>query len=104
MLITVTAFGSSGPDGLTVDAAGNLFICHASLECIFVIDKRGVPVARIVAPESRAQAHPNHPAHFNNCIFGSTESDRKILYFVDSASGGVYSVDWHEEGGTPLRG
>ncbi|KAI9637761.1 uncharacterized protein MKK02DRAFT_23429 [Dioszegia hungarica] len=95
-----TAFGSSGPDGLTVDAAGNLFICHASLECIFVVDKTGRPLARIVAPEDR---DPSHPAHFNNCIFGSTESDRNILYFVDSAVGDVYAVDWEQEGGTILR-
>lgn len=85
---------------MTVDEKGNLFVCHASLECIFVVDNTGRPLARIVAPADR---DPSHSAHFNNCIFGSTSSDRNILYFVDSAVGDVYSVDWEHTGGTPLR-
>lgn len=65
-----------------------------------MVDKTGRPLARIVAPEDR---DPSHPAHFNNCIFGSTEKDRNTLYFVDSMTGDLYSVDWEHAGGTPIR-
>jgi len=41
------SFGNSGPDGLTIDSEGNLFICHPSLATVFVVDKHGLPVCRI---------------------------------------------------------
>ena len=60
-----------------------------------------MPVARIVPPEDR---HPEgHRAKVTNCIFGSTPEDRKKLYFVASTTGDVFVVEWHCEGGTPVR-
>lgn len=32
------SFGTAGPDGLTLDEEGNLFICHPSLGSVFVVD------------------------------------------------------------------
>lgn len=96
-LTEVATNGSTGPDGLTVDAEGNLFICMPPLGSIFVISPHGEPVARIQAtPAGQA-------AMVTNCIFGSTPADRKRLYFCDSFVGSVGYVDWHCEGGTPLR-
>lgn len=36
-----TFFGTSGPDGMAVDAAGRLVVAHASLGCAFVCNPRG---------------------------------------------------------------
>ncbi|BEI82867.1 hypothetical protein CcaverHIS002_0307350 [Cutaneotrichosporon cavernicola] len=89
--------GSTGPDGLTVDVEGNLFICMPPLGAIFVISPLGEPVARIIAPKT------DKSAMLTNCIFGSRPTDRKRLYFCDSLAGAVGYIDWHCEGGTPLR-
>ncbi|RSH80869.1 hypothetical protein EHS25_007038 [Saitozyma podzolica] len=91
-----SGFGIVGHDGLTVDQRGNLFICHPSLVCIFVVTPHGVPLARVVPPEG-------HGTSITNCIFGSTDADRKRLYFTDSTVGRICYVDWDVEGGTPVR-
>jgi gluconolactonase len=36
-----TFFGTSGPDGMAVDTAGNLVVAHASLGGAFVVNRRG---------------------------------------------------------------
>lgn len=95
-LISVYSFGIAGPDGLTVDTEGNLFICHPSLCCIFVVDKHGLPLARIVPP-------PGHGTSVTNVIFGSTSGDAKRLYFTDSTVGRVCYLDWEHAGATPVR-
>ncbi|GAA6031814.1 hypothetical protein JCM8097_002004 [Rhodosporidiobolus ruineniae] len=88
-------FGNSGPDGLTIDEEGNLFICHPSLACVFVVDAHGIPKARIQCSGSRPLV--------TNCIFGSGPNDRKRLYITNSLDGRVEYVDWHCQGGTPIR-
>src|ERR1700755_268248 len=40
-------FGPSGPDGMTMDAAGRLFVGHASLGHVFVFAASGECIARI---------------------------------------------------------
>src|SRR5689334_20495146 len=40
-------FGTSGPDGLTMDARGRLFVGHASLGHVFVFAPNGEMIARI---------------------------------------------------------
>jgi len=40
-------FGTSGPDGLTMDPEGRLFVAHASLGHVFVLQANGECVARI---------------------------------------------------------
>lgn len=46
-LFARTPAGASGPDGLTLDAAGNLYVCHASRGCVYVYDPDGVEAAVI---------------------------------------------------------
>jgi sugar lactone lactonase YvrE len=98
--LLVTSFGTSGPDGLTVDSLGNLFICHPGLSCVFVVEPTGIPKARIVIPGPGGAAGK---AHVTNCIFGSTAADSQTLYFVDSNGAGIYAVNWEAPAGTPLR-
>ncbi|SPO29096.1 uncharacterized protein UTRI_06045 [Ustilago trichophora] len=86
------SFGNSGPDGLTIDSEGNLFICHPSLATVFVVDKHGLPVCRIKGRGSTL---------VTNIIFGGPKND--ILFFTDSLNGHVFSYQWHCPGGTPIR-
>src|SRR3979409_2540641 len=41
-----STFGASGPDGLTMDQAGRLFVAHASLGHVFVFAPNGEVIAR----------------------------------------------------------
>lgn len=40
-------FGTSGPDGMTMDASGRLYVAHASLGHVFVFAPNGEMIARI---------------------------------------------------------
>ena len=76
-------FGPSGPDGMTMDGKGRLFVGHASLGHVFVFAPNGELIARIkscaggkAAPMSRSAA---------------PSSDR--LYITESATGTVLVAD-----------
>ena len=71
-------FGPSGPDGMTMDRAGRLFVAHASLGHVFVFAPNGELIARIkscVGPTC------------TNVAIGGPSSDR--LYITESATGSV---------------
>ncbi|RAL12609.1 SMP-30/gluconolactonase/LRE family protein [Aspergillus homomorphus CBS 101889] len=59
-------FACAGPDGLAVDEEGNLFVCHPSLASVFVVEKEGVPKARIVSA-------PDGGRNLTNCTFGGPD-------------------------------
>ena len=82
------SFGNAGPDGLAVDEEGNLFVCHPSLGSIFVVDKLGIPKARIVSGSGGI--------NLTNCTFGGPEG--KTIFITDSLLGNVQKVDWHCRG------
>ncbi|KAI1865007.1 uncharacterized protein JN550_008553 [Neoarthrinium moseri] len=86
------SFGNVGPDGLALDEEGNLFICHPSLGSVFVVDKDGVPKARIVSG--------SNGINLTNCCFGGPEN--KTLYITDSLEGNVQKVEWHCRGALPV--
>ena len=71
-------FGTSGPDGLTMDGAGRLFVAHASLGHVFVFAPNGELIARI-----RSCAGPS----CTNVAIGGAAKDR--LYITESATGSV---------------
>jgi len=75
-------FGTSGPDGLTMDAAGRLFVGHASLGHVFVFAPNGELIARI-----KSCAGPN----CTNVAIGGATKDR--LYITESATGSVLVAD-----------
>jgi len=71
-------FGTSGPDGMTMDGAGRLFVAHASLGHVFVFAPNGELIARI-----RSCAGPA----CTNVAIGGESRDR--LYVTESATGTV---------------
>lgn len=79
--------GTSGPDGMAADRAGNVLLAHASLGAVFVLGPQGEAVARIASCRG---------ATVTNLAFGGAE--RRTLFITESASGSVLAADWDVEG------
>jgi gluconolactonase len=77
-----STFGASGPDGLTMDKTGRLFVAHASLGHVFVFAPNGELIARIKSCAG---------ASCTNVAIGGSNRDR--LYVTESATGTVLSAD-----------
>ena len=77
-----STFGASGPDGLTMDQAGRLFVAHASLGHVFVFSPNGELIARI-----KSCAGPT----CTNVAIGGAKRDR--LYITESVTGTVLVAD-----------
>ncbi|OQM76064.1 SMP-30/gluconolactonase/LRE family protein [Manganibacter manganicus] len=80
-------FGIVGPDGILIDRAGNILVAHASLGCVFVHDRYGELIARIVSCRGRT---------VTNLAFGG--ADRKTLFITESETGSVLVADWYVPG------
>jgi gluconolactonase len=76
-------FGIIGPDGMAVDSESNVFVAHASLGSIFVHNKYGELIARIVSCRGRM---------ITNLAFGGP--DRKTIFITESETGSVLAADW----------
>jgi gluconolactonase len=79
-------YGISGPDGLTMDRDGNLFVAHASLGAVFVLSPHGEGIAKIESCAGRT---------ITNVTFGGP--DHNTLFITDSTTGSVLRAPW----GTP---
>src|SRR5665213_1031474 len=77
-----STFGTSGPDGLTMDRAGRLFVAHASLGHGFVFAPNGELIARIKACAGSS---------CTNVPIGGKSSDRR--YVTESVTGTVVVAD-----------
>jgi gluconolactonase len=75
-------FGPSGPDGITMDKAGRLFVAHASLGHVFAFAPNGELIARI-----KSSAGPT----CTNVAIGGNNSDR--LYITESSTGTIMVAD-----------
>jgi gluconolactonase len=80
-----STFGASGPDGLTMDRAGRLFVAHASLGHVFVFASNGELIARVKSCAG--------PACTNVAIAGA---NRDRLYITESVTGTVLVADISE--------
>ena len=80
-----STFGPSGPDGLTMDKAGRLFVAHASLGHVFVFAPNGELIARI-----KSCAGPS----CTNVAIGGKNRDR--LYVTESVTATVLVADISE--------
>jgi gluconolactonase len=76
-------FGTIGPDGMAVDSESNVFVAHASLGSVFVHNKYGELIARIVSCRGRM---------ITNLAFGGP--DRKTIFITESETGSVLAADW----------
>jgi gluconolactonase len=77
-----STFGASGPDGLTMDRAGRLFVAHASLGHVFVFAPNGELIARIKSCAGQS---------CTNVAIGGPNHDR--LYITESATGTILVAD-----------
>jgi gluconolactonase len=75
-------FGPSGPDGMTMDRAGRLFVAHASLGHVFVFAPNGECIARIKSCAGQS---------CTNVAIGGAKRDR--LYITESVTGTVLVAD-----------
>ncbi|WP_249144277.1 SMP-30/gluconolactonase/LRE family protein [Bradyrhizobium lablabi] len=75
-------FGPSGPDGMTMDKAGRLFVAHASLGHVFVFAPGGELIARIKSCAGQS---------CTNVAIGGEKRDR--LYITESVTGTVLLAD-----------
>ena len=80
-----STFGTSGPDGMTMDTSGRLFVAHASLGHVFVFAPNGELIARI-----KSCAGPS----CTNVAIGGNNRDR--LYITESVTGTVLVADISE--------
>ena len=75
-------FGPSGPDGMTMDSRGRLFVAHASLGHVFVFAPNGELVARIKSCAGQS---------CTNVAIGG--KDNGELYITESVTGTVMVAD-----------
>jgi gluconolactonase len=75
-------FGPSGPDGITMDKSGRLFVAHASLGHVFVFAPNGELIARIKSSAGST---------CTNVAIGGSNADR--LYITESATGSILVAD-----------
>jgi gluconolactonase len=71
-------FGPSGPDGMTMDSAGRLFVGHASLGHVFVFAPTGELIARVKSCAGGS---------CTNVAIGGAKRDK--LYITESVTGTV---------------
>jgi gluconolactonase len=80
-------FGTSGPDGLAMDEAGNLAVAHASLGSVFLFAPNGEWIARVKSCAG---------ATVTNVAYGGEQ--RKKLFMTESLTGKVLVADMAHPG------
>lgn len=81
-------YGIGGPDGMATDEEGNIFVAHSTLGTVFVHEKNGNPLARIITSQVGNAT--------TNLTWGGLEN--KTLFIVESDSGTILCVEWHCKG------
>ena len=86
-------YGSTGPDGLTMDAAGNLAIAHPGSGSVWLVDPQGEAVARVKGPAG---------CFITNLAYGYGEDGQanEWLYMTDSQNGVVLRAKMRVRGRT----
>lgn len=81
--------GHTGPDGLAVDAEGNLVVCHCGLGIVWVVSALGEPLWRIRSPLG---------LDVTAACYGGAEN--RTLFITESESGSILSVEMPVPGAT----
>jgi gluconolactonase len=80
--------GTSGPDGLAIDEADNLVVCHNGFGAAWVFSGvKGEPKLRIDSPAG---------IYTTNCAFGGV--DNRVLFITESQSGNILTAIMPEPG------
>jgi gluconolactonase len=74
--------GGTGPDGMAIDEAGNLAVCHVGLGVVWLFSPLGEPLYRIKSAAGLLTT---------NCAYGG--KDNKTLFITESRTGTVLCVD-----------
>lgn len=74
--------GLTGPDGLAIDEAGNLVVCHCGLGTVWLFNPLGEPIYRIRTPSGLDPTA---------ACYGGPEN--KTLFITESSSGSILTVD-----------
>jgi len=82
-----TSYGPSGPDGLAVDAAGNLVVANPGLGYVWLLNARAEPVVVWRSPAGTSTT---------NIAYGGP--DRQTLYCTESASGTILRMAMPQPG------
>lgn len=80
-------YGLGGPDGMTTDMEGNIFVAHSTLGIVYVHKSTGEPLAKIISAEGKGTT---------NLTWGG--QTQKVLFITESESGTVLAIDWHCSG------
>jgi gluconolactonase len=83
--------GGSGPDGLAVDQAGNLYVAHAGLGTVWKFSPQGEPLLRI---------HSCAGKMTTNLAFGG--KDNQDLFITESETGSILRARMDTPGLTPF--
>ena len=91
-----TSYGTSGPDGLTMDVSGRLLVANPGLGYVWVINPRGEVEEVLHAPkvEGRLAA-----VSLTNLAFGGV--DRQSIYCTDSSNGRILTARMEVAGVEP---
>lgn len=83
--------GTSGPDGLALDEADNLVVCHNGFGAVWMFSAVvGAPMMRINSPRG---------IFTTNCAFGG--SDGRSLFITESETGSILRAELPEPGRRP---
>ena len=82
-----TFFGTSGPDGMAVDAEGRLVVCHASLGGAFVLNARGEVTHFVKSPAGSTVTNCAYRPGTSKLVL--TESETGAVLEADMPSAGV---------------
>jgi len=80
--IAIQMSGGLGPDGMAIDANGNLAVCHVGFGATWLFSAIGEPMLRINAPEGLL---------VTNCAYGG--KDNKQLFITESKTGTILVAD-----------
>ena len=79
--------GGVGPDGMAIDADGNVAVAHPGLGTVWLFDRYGEPVLRVRSPEGRMTT---------NVAFGGVGG--RTLFITESHTGTILSADLETAG------
>ena len=79
--IFIQLSGGMGPDGMAMDAEGNLAVCHVGMGSIWLFSRLGRPLAEIQSCAGIGTT---------NAVYGGP--DRKTLYITESETGTILSA------------